>query len=171
MNGPLSNIDQDGFASSSFHSFPETLAWDAYSGDYGPNHLGLILGSGTYVVQDKELGLVAYGGNLIEDHGDTITVQPRDAVRRRVYIGPLGVYVTIDAGIIQEFSYNPSSGVVSVTLSQLSLVPKAPSTVMWVETLYGSSEYCVITPGLKEERSGWQVPLGLAPTTVQIARS
>ncbi|KAL2010653.1 hypothetical protein VTN00DRAFT_6460 [Thermoascus crustaceus] len=171
MNGPLSNIDQDGFASASFHSFPETLAWDAYSGDYGPNHLGLILCSGTYVVQDKELGLVAYGGNIIEDQGNTITVQPRDAVRQRVYIGPLGVYVTIAAGIIQEFSYCPSSGVVSVTLSQLSWVPKAPSTVMWVETPYGDGEYRVITPGLKEERSGWQVPLGLAPTTVQIARS
>jgi hypothetical protein len=35
LSGPLSNIDQGGFAAASFHSFPDTLAWDAYSGDYG----------------------------------------------------------------------------------------------------------------------------------------
>ncbi|CAN8100479.1 unnamed protein product [Discula destructiva] len=64
MNGPLSNIHADGFTAASFHSFPETLAWDSYSGDYGPNHLGLILGTATYLVEDEELGLVAYGGSL-----------------------------------------------------------------------------------------------------------
>jgi hypothetical protein len=33
--GALSNIDQEGFASVAFHSFPSTLKWDGYSGDYG----------------------------------------------------------------------------------------------------------------------------------------
>jgi hypothetical protein len=37
MMGALSNIDREGFASAAFHSFPSTLKWDAYSGDYGPN--------------------------------------------------------------------------------------------------------------------------------------
>ena len=43
-SGPLSNIDSEGFASASFHTWPDTLAWDAYSGDYGPNFVGLVLG-------------------------------------------------------------------------------------------------------------------------------
>jgi hypothetical protein len=31
--GAISNIDQEGFGSAAFHSFPSTLSWDAYSGD------------------------------------------------------------------------------------------------------------------------------------------
>ena len=38
--GALTNIDQEGFASAAFHSFPSTLKWDGYSGDYGPNFFG-----------------------------------------------------------------------------------------------------------------------------------
>ena len=39
ISGTLTNVDQGGFAAAAFHSFPETLAWDAYSGDYGQSHL------------------------------------------------------------------------------------------------------------------------------------
>ncbi|HSD46623.1 MAG TPA: DUF5695 domain-containing protein, partial [Pyrinomonadaceae bacterium] len=38
--GALSNIDQEGFASVAFHSFPSALKWDPYTGDYGPNFFG-----------------------------------------------------------------------------------------------------------------------------------
>ncbi|KAL0951924.1 hypothetical protein HGRIS_008578 [Hohenbuehelia grisea] len=46
LSGPLSNIDSGGFASASFHSFADTLKWDAYSGDYGPNFAGHAMGIG-----------------------------------------------------------------------------------------------------------------------------
>lgn len=49
ITGPLSNIRQDGSMYNGFHSFPDTLRGDYYSGDYGPNFLGVMLGSGTYV--------------------------------------------------------------------------------------------------------------------------
>lgn len=32
LTGALSNIDEEGFASASFHSFADTLKWDGYSG-------------------------------------------------------------------------------------------------------------------------------------------
>lgn len=80
------------------------------------------------------------------------------------------MFITIDAGIIEEFSYRPESGLISVTLSQLSWVPKAPSAVMGIETPFGDGEYRVITPGLKEERSGWQVPLSVAPISKVMSR-
>ncbi|KAK2777279.1 hypothetical protein FQN52_003190 [Onygenales sp. PD_12] len=160
MNGPLSNIHQDGFAAASFHSWPDTLAWDAYSGDYGPNFLGLILGAATYVVEDEDVGLVAYGGILSSEGGEnTISVQTRDSVRRKVFIGPLGLLIHVDAGIIEQFSYDIASKVVSVVLSQLTGVPSAQSTVVWVETTYGDTNYTVITSGLEQERMGWKVPL------------
>ncbi|KAK2811120.1 hypothetical protein FQN50_002456 [Emmonsiellopsis sp. PD_5] len=173
MNGPLSNIHQDGFAAASFHSWPDTLAWDSYSGDYGPSFLGLILGSATYVVEDEDVGLVAYGGILSSEGGEgTITVQTRDAVRRKVFIGPLGLLIHTDAGIIEEFSYDIANKVVSVVLSQVTGVPSAQSAIVWVETTYGETNYTVITSGLEQERMGWKVPLNsTSPVAVQVGPS
>lgn len=170
MNGPMSNINQDGFAAASFHSWPETLAWDSINGDYGSNFLGLILGAGTYVVEDKDVGLVAYGGSL-EDDEETVTVQTRDAVRRKVFIGPLGVLISIDAGIIQEFSYDTAAKTVSVTLSQLTGIPAAKSAVLWLETTSGTTNYTVVTTGFEQERKGWKVPLDSDSVTVDVGPS
>lgn len=167
-NGPLSSINQDGFASASFHSWPDTLKWDGFSGDYGPGFAGLVLGSGTYIAEHSELGLLAYGG-ILKTAGSNHTVQTRDAARRRVFIGPLDVLISIDAGIILQFSYDSSSKIVSVTLAQLEGVPKAPAAVVWVESTSSATTYGVTTAGLNRTRLGWQVPLdAVAPVTIQV---
>ena len=54
--GPLSNIDAGGFGSMAFHSYPDTLRWDAYSGDYGPNFAGHVMGAATYLVNHPIFG-------------------------------------------------------------------------------------------------------------------
>lgn len=95
--GALSNINQHGFASCAMHAWPENLFWDAYSGDYGPNFLGLTLGSGTYLVQDKDLGIVVYGG-VLQLVPDLAIVQVRDSVRQKIFVGPLGVRIRVDTG-------------------------------------------------------------------------
>jgi hypothetical protein len=170
-SGPLSSINADGFAAASFHSWPETLAWDGYSGDYGPNFVGLTLGSGTYVVQDKDVGLVAYGG-ILSSYGDNITVETRDPVRKSIFIGPLGVQISIDAGIIESFSFQATSKAISVTLSQLSGVPAAAYAVMWIETTSGSTNYTVTDAEIAQVRLGWQIPLSSnSVTTVQVQPS
>lgn len=166
MNGPLSNIHDDGFAAASFHSWPETLQWDGYSGDYGPGFLGLVLGSATYLVDDAELGgLAAYGGILTGTEGE-VKVVTTDAVRRKIFVGPLALTVSVDAGIIQESTYNASFKSVKVTLSQLSSAPKAKSVIVWVE-----GNFAVRTPGLKQSRQGWEVPLGGSPVEIDIGPS
>lgn len=167
-NGPLSNINQDGFAAASFHSWPDTLKWDGYSGDYGPNFLALALGSATYVVDDADLGQVAYGGLLTAD-GTSITVETRDPVRRRVFIGSLGIFITIDAGIISQFSFDQSSGSVTLTLAQLDGVPAAENTIVWVETTAGTANYTIA--GAEEARGGWQIPLNGSSSSVTLARA
>ncbi|KAI3392761.1 hypothetical protein diail_5240 [Diaporthe ilicicola] len=171
MNGPLSNIHSEGFAAASFHSFPDTLAWDAYSGDYGPNFLGLVLGTGSYLVEDKDLGLVAYGGTVTGGTDGTATVAPKDAARRRAFVGPLGLLIEIDAGVIQEFAYQASDGSVSVTLGQLDGVMTANSTNIWVSKEAGQAGYTVTGTGVTAARGGWQVPLNSASVTVKAAPS
>src|SRR4030095_13348625 len=91
--GGLSNIDPEGFASAAFHSFPQNMRWDTYSGDYGPNFFGLAENAATYVMDHVEFGWLAFGGNLKVD-GGWVRVQPLDAFRQRVYVAPLGLWLT-----------------------------------------------------------------------------
>jgi hypothetical protein len=170
MTGPLSNINQEGFASASFHSWPDTLKWDAYSGDYGPNFVGLALGSGTYLVEEQDMGgFVVYGGSLTSA-GGVVTVRTRDAFRRRVFVGPLGLLVTVDAGAIFAFTYRVADGAVTLTLAQQDGGPKAVSAVVWLETTVGTAKYNVTNPGLAQTRLGWQVPLGSTAVTINIGK-
>jgi hypothetical protein len=143
------------------------LKWDGFSGDYGPNFVGLVLGTGTYVVQDSDVGLVAYGG-VLTSSGTSVSVQTADPVRRRIFIGPLGVLITVDAGIINNFSYLPRTGSINITLSQLSDVPVAANAVLWVESTTGTRNYSVATTGITKTRLGWQIPLSSASVTVQL---
>lgn len=171
MNGPLSNINSDGFAAASFHSFPDTLAWDGYSGDYGPGFLGLTLGTGSYLVEDADLGLVAYGGTVSGGTGGAVTVAPKDAARRRAFVGPLGLLLEIDAGVISQFVYTAADRSVSVTLGQLSGAPAVNATNIWVSKESGQAGYTVTGTGVTAARLGWQVPLNSGSVTVKVVPS
>lgn len=171
MSGPLSNINSEGFAAASFHSFPDTLAWDGYSGDYGPNFLGLVLGTGSYLVEDADLGFVAYGGTVSGSTGGTVTVAPKDAARRRAFVGPIGLLVEIDAGVISQFAYTASDGSVSVTLGKLDGAPAVNSTNIWVSKESGQAGYTVTGTGVTVARGGWQIPLNSGSVTVKVVPS
>lgn len=167
--GPLSNINQEGFPSAAFHSWPNTLKWDGITGDYGGGFLGMALTSGTYVANDAELGLVAYGGTLTSS-GNSVTVLPRDAVRKRIFIGPLSVLVTIDAGAIDRFTYDASARTVSVTIVQQSGSPTAAQAAIWVQSTAGGT-WTATGTGIKTGRGGWLFPLTSSGGTFQLARS
>jgi len=173
----LSNINEEGFASASFHSWPDTLKWDGYSGDYGPGFVGLALGSATYLVEDVDGdfggGLVAYGGSAPVLVDGAVVVQTQDAFRRRVFVGPLRLLVTIDAGVILRFGYRASDETVSLTLGQLEGGPAARSAVVWLETTAGDAKFAVNDPkGLAETRGGWEVSLdGTDSVTVVVGRA
>ncbi|KAJ5158734.1 uncharacterized protein N7500_008385 [Penicillium coprophilum] len=168
MTGPLSNIRQDGSMYNAFHSFPDTLQGDDYSGDYGPSFLGMMLTSAVYVVNDPDVGLVAFGGN-IATNGNTVTVQPRDAVRRRVYIAQMGIYVTISAGLIEEASFDVSLP----TTLQLRIVPGSSavsSVIVWVETPGTENDYAVTGGQLQRTRGGWSVKFASGETNVVVSK-
>lgn len=119
LSGPLSNIDQGGFAAASFHSFADTLKWDGYSGDYGPNFSGHTMGMGTFLVKHPDFGWQAMGGNVISTT-PTVQVQVRDSVRRRVFIAPLAALLTLDAGAFSTIAYNPTARTVDVTITPVA---------------------------------------------------
>jgi hypothetical protein len=165
--GALSSIDQEGFASAAFHSFPSTLKWDAYSGDYGPNFLGHALNTATYLVDHKEFGWQAFGGNVSRT-GDWVRVDPRDSFRKRVYLAPVGLYLTLDAGTFERVEFNVKTRAVRVGLSAARpaspsalLRLQQPAKIAGVGTYRPQSDY-------RTDREGFMVPLGSAVKWVEL---
>lgn len=113
--GELSNIDQQGFASAAFHAFPDMLAFDPYSGDYGSGFWGFAVNTATYVTHDPALGWLCFGGNL-RARGVNIIATPLDAFRNRLYVAPLGLWLTLDSGKFRHVSFNTKTGTVRITL-------------------------------------------------------
>ncbi|KAF2126546.1 hypothetical protein P153DRAFT_297807 [Dothidotthia symphoricarpi CBS 119687] len=169
---PLTNIDQQGFASAAFHSYPELLKWDAYSGDYGQGFLGMSLGQTVYVVSDARYGDVAFGGDVEKSSATAIVVAPRDAVRKRVFIAQLGLKMEISAGALQKVDFDKSAQ--SVTLSVVDSVTegalKASSAVLWLKKV-GSDTAGFTVAGAKTERGGWVVDLVDGKADVKITRA
>ena len=165
--GALSNIDEEGFASVAFHSFPSTLKWDPYTGDYGPNFFGHAFNTATYVINHPEFGWQSFGGN-VSVNGNWVNVQPLDSFRKRVYIAPLGLWLTLDAGTFERVAINTRSNLVRVTLSRADrFTPNARIRVQQPARLSRVGTY---TPRQKfvSEREAFTIPLGPSTTTVEL---
>ncbi|KAF1951144.1 hypothetical protein CC80DRAFT_539054 [Byssothecium circinans] len=168
-SAPLTNIDQEGFASAAFHSFPDLLKWDPYSGDYGPGFLGLALGQCTYILPNTaKYGDIVFGGNLIDSasNANTITAEPRDAVRRRVFVAGLGVKAELSAGVFQRVVYAKDTGVLEVTVAPAATTSgvQAKSAVVWLKGTGFKVD------GAARERGGFVVNLSNGAATVRIVK-
>jgi hypothetical protein len=165
--GALSNIDQDGFASVAFHSFPSTLSWDPYSGDYGPNFFGHALNTATYVIKHPDFGWQVFGGNLKKD-GDWVTVSPRDSFRMRVYLAHLGLWLTLDSGNFEDVSFNTKTRTVRLNLKPAGLnTSTARLHIEQPAKIPGVGSYKPLRPFV-EERNAYTVPLSKAVTTLEL---
>ena len=165
--GALSNIDRAGFASVAFHSFPSTLKWDAYSGDYGPNFFGHALNTATYIINHPDFGWQAFGGNL-KVGGDWVRVQPRDSFRTRVYVAPRGLWLTLDAGTFGTVEVNTRRHAIRLGLSpatrythQAYLRVEQPAKIAGVGTYRPSQR-------LTNQRDSYAVPLTSATTWITL---
>lgn len=172
LSGPLTNIDQGGFASASFHSFADTLAWDAYSGDYGPNFVGLALNTGTHIVQHPLFGWQAFGGTVSSSSTSAVVVQPRDAVRRRVFLAPLGVLFTLDAGAFSQVVYSMAARTVQLTVlaapegvADAAAAPVGRLVVTQPAVVPGVGAV-VPTTALKQDAGAWVIPFSSGQGTV-----
>jgi len=166
--GALSNIDQEGFASVAFHSFPSTLKWDPYTGDYGPNFFGHAFNIATYVINYPELGWQSFGGN-ISVSGDWVNVQPLDSFRQRVYIAPFGLWLTLDAGTFEKIAINPKSRIVRVTLSRADpFTPHARLRIQQPARLAGIGTFAP-RQNFVNERDAFTIPLGSSTTVLELA--
>jgi hypothetical protein len=161
--GAIANVTQEGFGPSGFHAYPSTLEIDGYSGDYGPGFFGHAVNTGTYITRDPEFGWLAFGGN-VSVAGASVRVRPLDSGRSRIYVAPLGLWLTLDAGTFDTVEISGDS--VHVTLA-----PATPHT--------GSARLRIEQPAIVEgvgtfvpadaftrERGAYVIPLSDGTTRV-----
>jgi hypothetical protein len=156
--GPLTNIDREGFGSVAFHSFPSTLKWDSYSGDYGPNFFGHVFNTATYIINHPEFGWLAFGGN-VKMRPQGVRVQPLDSLRQRVYLAPRGVWLTLDSGTFETIEINNRTNEIRVGLS--AQTPDAPEARLHIEQpakVASAGTYHPREP-LPKERDGYVIAL------------
>ena len=166
--GALTNIDQDGFASAAFHSFPDMLKWDPLSGDYGPNFFGHAINTGTYMVHHPEFGWLAFGGNIAVE-GNVVKITPLDSFRMRAYLASLGLSLTLDAGRLESLEVNFKTGMVRVGFA--AGTPFTTAARLRVEQpakVAGAGTYAP-TKTFPMERGAYVVPLQGATTWVELA--
>src|SRR5215472_15710775 len=168
--GALTDIVQDGFASAAFHSFPDMLKPDPFSGDYGPNFFGHAWNAATYVVNHPAFGWLAFGGN-IEKQGTVVSVVPRDAFRSRIFVAPLGLWLTLDAGAFERLELDPTTEVVRVGLRGRSAV--TPEARLRVEQPAKTKAGLTYRPAssLESGRGAYIVPLRTGTTWIELKAS
>jgi hypothetical protein len=165
--GALTDIDQDGFASAAFHAFPDMLKLDPISGDFGPNLFGHAWNTATYVVHHPEFGWIAFGGNVkVKDK--IITLIPRDSARQRIFVAPVGLWITLDAGTFESLVFDSRRNTISVELS--GATEFTPEARLRVDQPPGTGSVGTYSPksSLKLERGAYVVPLGTTTTRVEL---
>ncbi len=168
MMGSLSNIDPEGFPSMAFHSFPDTMKWDPRTGDYGLNFFGHSFNAATYLVDHPEFGWLAFGGNVTAE-GDEIRLTPLDSFRRRIYLAPLGIWLTLDAGRFEEVTLNSRTGTVRLALAAGDrYTPAARLRIEQPAKSEADGTY-VPTGAFSMERGAYTVPLGSNPIRVELS--
>jgi hypothetical protein len=165
--GALSNIDQEGFPSAAFHSFPQNLRWDHYTGDYGPNYFGHSVNTGTYIVNHADYGWLAFGGNVVET-APLVAVRTLDSLRKRVYIAPLGLYLTLDRGAFESVAINPKTNAVQIRLAPAdALTSSALLRIEQPAKVTGIGTFRTVRT-FGADRGGSVVPLSKTPTVVEL---
>ena len=164
MMGGITNIDQQGFGSAAFHSWPDMMKWDAISGDYGMGFYGHAIASATYAVKDKDLGWLGFGGKVTDDAGK-VHIVPQDGARRRLFIAPAGLWITLEAGRIASADYDGASGQVVLTLDPADAAT-SKARLLFETTTKGGKPYAL--GGATADRGGYAIPLSATATRVTL---
>lgn len=161
ISGALSSVDEGGFPSASFHSFSDTLKWDGYTGDYGPNFLGHAIGMGAYIINHPDFGWQAFGGTVTAN-GDLVEVDVLDDSRRAVFIAPIAALLQLDSGAFEHVSYVPSTGAVTLTIVDAvgagSPAPQGRLRISQTVDGFGGSGVLEPTEQYDQDAEAWSIP-------------
>jgi hypothetical protein len=166
LMGSLTNVDGDGFGSAAFHSFPDAMHFDAISGDYGMSFFAHAYSVASYLVDHPRFGWIGFGGT-VETRNGRVVMAPKDSARARVFVAPAGLWLTLDAGKVQDVAYDPKSGRVELTLDPADGHTPTAYVNFAVTTAKGRA-YKLVS-NVTRDKGAWAVPLAATPTTIVLA--
>lgn len=161
--GGISNITEDGFAPCAFHAFPATLKNDGINGDYGSGFYGYAINTATYLTQDQKLGWLAFGGNVSEK-SDWINVNITTAAQKNLFIAPVSLWISFDAGQVKALSYNKRTKEIKLTLAPADAY--TPTAYFRIESTTARATTYKPATSLSLEQGRFALPLGKEVTTV-----
>ena len=169
VTGAIAGIDQEGFASAAFHSWPDKMIFDPLTGDYGPNFFGHAWATSSYLVHDEEFGWQGFGGNVKVER-DAVEMKPVDSLRQRVYLAPLGLWLTLDSGSFESVRLLTGAHQGEV---ELRLAPRdawTPVARLHIEQTASLPGVSSVAPSekLATERGAYVVTLGNAGATLRL---
>ena len=160
LMGSITNIDRDGFGACAFHSWPDIMRFDAYSGDYGMSFFGHAFAAASYLVRHPEFGWVGFGG-VVEEGDGRVRLTPKDSARTRVFLTPLKLWLVLEAGHFAAVTLDPASGAVELTLEPRD--GHTPAARLVVEGAHRP------TAALAFERGAYTIPLSDGATRIALA--
>lgn len=163
LMGSLTNIDREGFGACAFHSYPDMMRFDAYSGDYGMSYFGHAFGTASYLVNHPEFGWIGFGGDVRAD-GASIRLVPKDSARTRIFIAPARLWLVLEAGRFVAASFDTVSGEVALVFDARDANTRAARLVI------EGKGYTASAP-LSIERGAHVVPLSDDTTMIRLVRA
>lgn len=155
LMGATTNIDQDGFGSAAFHSMPDMRRFDGYSGDYGMGFFGHAFSTASYLVMHDTFGWLGFGGT-VESRGSTVSIRPADTGRRRVFVQPVGLWLTLDAGRFERVRYDMATG--DVEIEFVAEGAFSPAARLRVQATADDGQGYSPAERAARERGAWVVP-------------
>jgi hypothetical protein len=165
LMGTLTNIDRQGFGSAAFHSGPDLMRFDAYSGDYGTGFYGYAYATASYLVDHPVFGWVGFGGE-VREIDDSISITPRDGFRMRVFVAPAQLWLTLDAGRFARVELQPCTGEITVHLDAAE--SSTPQAYLNVESTAAQPKTYRPAGDLQTVRGRYVIPLSPQSTAVTL---
>lgn len=164
-----------------WHGDPSLLRRDGYSGDYGVGLYGYWRSAAAYVDCVSPRGwecmlcdiistepLATSGRGAYTPCSGRVVIAPREAFRRRAYVAPIGLTLSVEGAQLVHLAYDGKREAVSLTLGRQEAAASVEATLfLVVERVYppaGRGGWSVACPGKpacarKWLRDGYRVQL------------
>lgn len=162
LMGGIANITEDGFAPTAFHAFPSTLKNDGITGDYGSGFFGYAVNTSAYLMQHPEFGWLGFGGNVSSTKG-VVSLKLTTAAKSAVYIANVGVWLTLDAGQIDEVKYDMASREIRIRLNPATA--HAPNAYLRLDQAGKVRGTYAVKNKYNKIRGSYEIPLKQNGTT------
>ena len=163
--GVLANISSNGFGSMCFISDPERMACEPYSSDFGCAFYGYSYNAGCYVIEDPVFDLLCFGGTAVRK-ANIIRIVPADAYRRRIYLAPYNLWLTLESGCFREIILLLESKTIQIGLEPANDWTSAARLV--VEQPGKSTVRIKPVKQFRQERGAWVIPLNTGITRFEL---